>query len=94
MKKAYLTYYFFLALFTFGMAVQTVLIGSHHVDYGSRMASLEQQQRQLADRVHSIEQQTAQYLSMTQLSQEAVGQGFVSIQQVVRVDSSAVVASR
>lgn len=94
MKKSYIAYYTVLALLTFGVALHTVFIGSTHVSYGKRISALETQKRQLADRVQRIEQQTAQYLSMTQLNQDASSQGFISIQNIVRVDTSTVVASR
>ncbi|MBW7956219.1 hypothetical protein H3C66_05875 [Patescibacteria group bacterium] len=94
MNRKYVAYYAFLSLLTFGIALHTVFIGSTHIDYGKRISSLENQKRQMAARVGRVEQQTAQFLSMTQLNQDAVAQGFVAIQNIVRVDTSTVVASR
>lgn len=94
MKKTYIAYYTVLAVLLFGAALHTVFVGSTHVSYGKRISTLESQKRQLAARVQHIEQQTAQYLSMTQLNQDAAVQGFVAIQNIVRVDTSTVVASR
>jgi len=94
MNRKYIAYYTFLALVVFGIALHTVFVGSRNVDYGKRISLLEAQKEQLAERAQQVEQQTSQYLSMTQLNQDAQVQGFVPIQSTVRVDTSTVVASR
>jgi hypothetical protein len=94
MNNKYLAYYLFLALFTFGVALHTVFIGSNHVDYGKRVSHLEQQKQQLVAKAQHIEQHTSQSLSMATLNNDAEQLGFVPIQQIVRVDTSTVVASR
>lgn len=87
-------YYAVLAFLTFGVAFQTVIVGSHHIDYGHRISMLEQRKRQLTNQTLEVEQQTAKILSMTTLSQDAKELGFVPIQRIVRVDTNMVVASR
>lgn len=94
MPRTYIIYYTILGLITFGVALQTVIVGSQHIDYGHRISMLEQQKRQLSNRTLEIEQQTAQFLSMSTLNQDAQQLGFVPIQRIVRVDTSTVVASR
>jgi len=94
MNKKILAYYTFLALAVFSVAAHTVFIGSRHIDYGKRVSALEYQKAQMSAQVQRIEQQTAQTLAMTQLNQDAQTQGFVPIQNTVRVDINTVVASR
>jgi hypothetical protein len=90
----YAAYYLFLCLLTFGMAVYTVVVGSHHIDYGKRISLLEQQKRQLSFKSQQIDQQTSRLLSMSELNQQAQQLGFVPIHHIVRVDTTNVVASR
>jgi len=94
MKKQYQLYYTFLALIVFGMALHTVFVGSRHVDYGRRVAVLQEQKRRLSAQLTQVDQLKAQAVAMTSLNDDARNQGFVPIHNIVRVDTSTVVASR
>ena len=94
MSRNYIIYYSCLGILTFGVALYTVVVGSQHIDYGHRVSLLEKQKKTLAARALQVERQTAEELSMSKLNYDAQSLGFVPIQRSVRVDTSAVVASR
>ena len=93
-NKQYFFYYAFLGLLTFGVALNTVVVGSQHISYGEKVNVLQSRKRVLTAKSSLIEQQTAQQLSMTNLNTEAQQSGFIPVQHIVRIGNSTVVASR
>ncbi len=87
-------YYTFLVLLTLGMIAHTIVVGSHYVAYGQKVAMLEKEKKLAFVEGQSLRQQIATEVSMAGTMELAQKEGFVAIPKLVEAQQATKVAMR
>jgi cell division protein FtsL len=88
------TIYAVLFVITVGFALNTVYVGSTHVNQGQTLAQREAKLRELAEEKHLLQQELATSTSLSAVAQLASAQGFVPVQKTIALTTTELVASR
>lgn len=94
MKKHYTYYYASLIVVSFICVAYTVLVGSNHVTFGSKVQRLVAQQLELQEQRNQLQTKIAHAVASQSVKEYAQAQGFETIASVTVVDTGTLVAVR
>lgn len=94
MKKKYTYYYAMLTLVSFVCVAYTIVVGSKHVTFGTKVERLLTQQVALQNQRNQLQTQIAHSVASQSVKEYAQAQGFETIANVTVVDSGTLVATR
>jgi len=94
MPKSLCTYYFVLAIITFGFVATTIFSAGSSVDYGYQMKIMRTQQANLETYSQQLRQSLAQEKSLELARNFAVAQNFIPTQNILTLVTTSQLASK